>query len=51
MIANGASVLEFTRQATEEGMTTLIDDALCKIEQGLTTADEVIRELGAQVVH
>lgn len=31
-----------TRQAVAEGMTQLIDDGIVKIEQGLTTIDEVL---------
>ena len=50
VIASGASVLEMTKLVAENGMTTLIKDARHRVEQGLTTIDEVLRVLGPQVI-
>ena len=50
LIASGASFLEITKQAKQEGITTLIEDAYDKVNSGLTTADEVLRVLGTQVI-
>ncbi len=50
LISKNASFLELTQQATMEGMTTLIEDARDKVNEGVTTAEEVLRVLGAQVI-
>jgi len=50
MIAAGATVLEMSDQMVEESMMTLIEDAREKINSGITTAEEVLRVLGAQVI-
>ena len=44
LILVGASSLELRRKATEEGMLTLRQSGLRKIEAGVTTVDEVPRE-------
>jgi type II secretory ATPase GspE/PulE/Tfp pilus assembly ATPase PilB-like protein len=49
-IASGASVVDLTRLATEQGATTLIKDAYDKVKKGITTVDEVLRVLGPQVI-
>lgn len=48
MIASGASFFELNQLATQQGMSTLLQDAYWKVGQGLTTADEVLRVLGSQ---
>ncbi len=49
-IASGASVVDLTRLAQEQGTTTLIKDARDKVHAGVTTVDEVLRVLGPQVI-
>lgn len=49
-IASGASVVDLTRLATEQGATALIKHARDKVNQGITTVDEVLRVLGPQVI-
>ncbi len=44
LILVGASSLELRRKATEEGMLTLRQSGLRKIEAGVTTVEEVTRE-------
>jgi type IV pilus assembly protein PilB len=44
LILVGASGLELRRKAIEEGMITLRGSGLRKIEAGVTTVDEVVRE-------
>ena len=44
LILVGASSLELRRKAIEEGMLTLRQSGLCKIEEGVTTVAEVTRE-------
>jgi len=50
MIASGASFLEISRLAKQEGITSLIEDAYQKVNAGETTAEEILRVLGTQVV-
>jgi type II secretory ATPase GspE/PulE/Tfp pilus assembly ATPase PilB-like protein/DNA-binding response OmpR family regulator len=50
LISSGASMMEVDQQAEAEGMEHLIEDAREKIAAGLTTADEVLRVLGPQVM-
>lgn len=50
LISSGASVLEINTLATEEGNKTLLDDAYTKVDDGLTTVDEILRVFGAQVI-
>lgn len=50
LISTNSSYLELTKQAKKEGMTTLIEDGRDKVNAGITTADEILRVLGAQVV-
>lgn len=38
-----ASAAEIKQVATEEGMTTMLDDGLRKVEEGITSLEEVIR--------
>jgi type IV pilus assembly protein PilB len=44
MILRGASVEELQRQAVTEGMLTLRMDGIKKIERGVTTLEEVVKE-------
>ena len=44
LILVGASGLELRRKAVEEGMMTLRASGLRKIEEGMTTVEEVVRE-------
>ena len=44
LILTGASSLWLRRQALEEGMLTLCQSGLRKIEDGITTVKEVARE-------
>ena len=44
MILCGASALELRKQAVEEGMITLRGSGLCKLREGTTTVEEVLRE-------
>nr|WP_297401166.1 ATPase, T2SS/T4P/T4SS family [uncultured Marinobacter sp.] len=49
-ITEGASAMQIEAIAREQGMKVLIDDALEKLKDGLTTADEILRLLGPQVL-
>ncbi|MFY9222934.1 MAG: type IV-A pilus assembly ATPase PilB [Blastocatellia bacterium] len=44
LILVGASALELRKKAIEDGMITLRGSGLCKIRQGITTIEEVVRE-------
>ncbi len=48
LVASDASILEITSFARKIGTTTLIEDGLDKVNQGLTTLDELLRVLGTQ---
>ena len=48
MIASSASILDLTRMARKLGTTSLLDDAHTKVQQGLTTVEELLRVLGPQ---
>ncbi len=48
LIASGASILELAKVAKRIGTNTLVEDAIMKVNQGLTTIEEVIRVLGPQ---
>lgn len=50
-ITEGASAMEIETLAKQQGMEVLIDDAFDKLRQGLTTADEILRLLGPQVLN
>jgi len=50
MIASGASFLEISKLAKQEGITSLVEDAYQKVNAGETTAEEILRVLGTQVV-
>ena len=50
-ITEGASAMQIETIAREQGMKVLLDDALEKLREGLTTADEVLRLLGPQVLN
>lgn len=43
LITEKASSELIVRQAVSEGMTTMMDDGLFKVQQGLTTIEEVVR--------
>ena len=44
MILSGASALDLRRKAREEGMFTLRESGLCKVREGVTSIEEVVRE-------
>jgi type IV pilus assembly protein PilB len=44
LILVGASALELRKKSIEDGMITLRGSGLCKIRQGITTIEEVVRE-------
>jgi len=44
MILTGASALDLRRKAREEGMFTLRESGLCKVREGVTSIEEVVRE-------
>lgn len=44
LIIIGASAIELRKKAIELGMITLRESGLCKIRQGITTIEEVVRE-------
>ena len=44
LIMVGATAVEIKRKAREEGMLTLRESGLKKIENGVTTVEEVLRE-------
>jgi len=48
LISSGASLLEVNQAARHGGLASLIDDARDKVNQGLTTPEEVLRVLGPQ---
>ena len=48
-IASSPNVTEFRRVCIERGMTTLRDDGFKKIQQGLTTLEEVLRVTEATI--
>ena len=43
MIMNSASASEITRYMKAQGMLFLLDDGLKKVEEGLTTTEEILR--------
>ena len=48
LIRTNASEAELIRTATQSGMATLLEDAINKVESGLTTCEEILRVLGPQ---
>ena len=44
LIILGASAMELRRKAIEIGMSTLRESGLCKIRDGITTIEEVVKE-------
>jgi len=44
LVLVGASALELRRKAREEGMLTLRESGLCKVKDGMTSIEEVVRE-------
>ncbi len=44
LIIIGASAMELRRKAIELGMVTLRESGLCKIREGITTIEEVVKE-------
>src|ERR1043166_1954918 len=44
LIIIGASAMELRRKAIELGMVTLRESGLCKIRQGITSIEEVVKE-------
>ena len=47
MILRGASVVEIREQAVKDGMLTLRMDGMKKLERGVTTLEEVVKETAA----
>jgi len=47
MILRGASIAELRDMAIEEGMLTLRSNGILRIEQGITTLEEVVKETAA----
>ena len=43
LIMEGRSSAEIQQHARDNGMSILLDDGLAKVEEGLTTRDEVFR--------
>lgn len=43
LITTKASAEQINEQAVKEGMTTMLEDGLSKVKQGITTIDEVLR--------
>lgn len=50
-ITEGASAMQIESIAREQGMRVLLDDALEKLRDGLTTPEEILRLLGPQVLN
>jgi type II secretory ATPase GspE/PulE/Tfp pilus assembly ATPase PilB-like protein len=50
LITSAASVIELEKAADTMGATTLIQDGLSKVQQGVTTLEEILRVLGPQVM-
>ncbi|MCW9023822.1 MAG: ATPase, T2SS/T4P/T4SS family [Gammaproteobacteria bacterium] len=50
MIAAGANIGELTQAATQQGMSSILQDAYKKVDSGQTTIYEVLRVLGPQVI-
>ena len=50
VIASGGSTLEVDKLMRLQGANTLIMDAKTKVQSGVTTAEEVLRVLGPQVI-
>ncbi|ARU32200.1 secretion system protein E [Sulfuriferula sp. AH1] len=48
LISSGATILEITNLAKKIGTSSLLDDGRDKVNQGLTTIDELLRVLGPQ---
>lgn len=48
LMTSGASILDLTQAALKLGASTLLDDAYEKVQQGITTVEEVLRVLGPQ---
>ena len=48
LIATGGSVLEIGNLARQIGTSSLIEDAAAKVNEGITTIEEVLRVLGPQ---
>ncbi len=46
-ISGGSAEMEIRQTAREEGMTTLKEDAWCKVKSGITTPEEALRVTGA----
>jgi type IV pilus assembly protein PilB len=44
LIIIGASAIELRRKAIELGMITLRESGLCKLRDGVTTVEEVVKE-------
>jgi type II secretory ATPase GspE/PulE/Tfp pilus assembly ATPase PilB-like protein len=44
MVLRGASVAELRDHAVSEGMLTLRMDGIKKVERGITTVEEVVKE-------
>ncbi len=47
LVMNNANSKEISNKAIENGMTTMLEDGIGKVLQGITTVDEVLRVTGA----
>lgn len=45
-MAGGGGLIEIGRAAREAGLRTLADDAIGKVGEGLTAAEEIMRVIG-----
>ncbi len=48
LIASSAPIIEVTRKARALGASPLIEDGIAKVNEGLTTVDDLLRVLGPQ---
>ena len=48
LITSDATIMDITRYARETGTSTLLEDGRDKVNQGVTTLDELLRVLGPQ---
>ncbi|MEW6353504.1 MAG: ATPase, T2SS/T4P/T4SS family [Pseudomonadota bacterium] len=48
LMSSGASILDLTKAAMQLGSASLLEDAHAKVQQGVTTVEEVLRVLGPQ---
>ncbi|MTI94927.1 MAG: type II secretion system protein GspE [Firmicutes bacterium] len=49
-VIDGASASQLRKLSREEGMATMYEDGMTKVEQGLTTKEEVVRVVGLDYI-